>query len=366
MANIPTEELNQTSTLLSSAQEILIALGKNPTYDQVAASLSLYLALSSRGKRVSIVSPQAMTVQYSQLVGIDKIAAGLDNVGNGKNLVISFPYQEGSIEKVSYNIENDTFNLVIEPREGYPVITPENINYSFSGGNIDLIFTVGVANFADLDSIYQSNQALFTDKPVVNIDCQNSNQRFAKINIIDTEASSLSELMISLLSSLGMTMDSDIASNLFGGISAATGNFTSANTSAMTFEAAAICLKNGAQKRNTATTQQNSNAFPPFSPQSLSQQSQQQYTKPYSMPSNGINNMQKSATFQSQKQQQFGGKNQLQKEKQQFVPAAQPQFQPKPPQQFQQKPATQPQQQQKPSAPPDWLKPKIYKGSTLL
>ena len=63
----------------------------------------------------------------------------------GKNLVISFPYQEGSIEKVSYNIENDKFNLVIEPRENYPVITPEMIKYSYGGGNTDLIITVGTS-----------------------------------------------------------------------------------------------------------------------------------------------------------------------------------------------------------------------------
>src|SRR3989344_4837471 len=128
---------NRTSidvkSIVDNSREILIAISKNSTMDSVASALSLYLSLSTLGKHVSVVSPSPMTVEFNQLVGVDKITTNVST--GGRNLVVSFPYQEGSIEKVSYNIENDVFHLVIEPREGYPTITPDKLSYAYGGGS---------------------------------------------------------------------------------------------------------------------------------------------------------------------------------------------------------------------------------------
>src|SRR3989344_7904293 len=190
MANLNRDNINQTRTILENAKSILIVLGQNPSYDAVASALSFYLSLSAAGKQISVVSPTEMTVGYNELIAVDKIGKTIGS-DNGRNLIISFPYQEGSIEKVSYNIENDAFNLVIEPREGYPQITPELIRYSYGGGgNIDMIFTIDTPNLHYLQQVYQNNQGLFSEKPVINIDSHNQNSRYGKINIIDNSASS--------------------------------------------------------------------------------------------------------------------------------------------------------------------------------
>ena len=97
------EEFNQFSSIresLATAQSIFIALPKSPNYDRVAASLALFLSLKKAGRKVSIASPQEMTVEFSSLVGVDKIKTKSE----GRNLKISFDYLEDSIEKVSYNI----------------------------------------------------------------------------------------------------------------------------------------------------------------------------------------------------------------------------------------------------------------------
>lgn len=215
---------------LSTAQSIFIALPKNPNYDRVAAGLALYLALKKTGKQVFIASPQEMTVEFSSLVGVDKIKTKPE----GRNLTISFDYLEDSIEKVSYNIEGDKFNLVIQPKEGFPPLSSDKVKYSYSGGQADLVFTIGIRAIEDLGDFYKDNQRLFEKVKVIEINIE--------------EEASISEKITKLIADLRLPVDGDIASNLFYGIERATGNFSSPKTNAGTFEAAAFCLKAGARK----------------------------------------------------------------------------------------------------------------------
>ena len=334
MINSQSDQLSQARSLVEQAKEVVIALPTNPTYDSVAGALSLYLGLSSRGVGVTVICPDQMIVEFNHLIGVDKVINTLSS-GQGKNLVISFPYQEGSIEKVSYNIENDTFNLVIEPREGYPLITAEAIKFSNSGGNTDLIITVGVAELSSLNNLYNNNQGLFSEKAVLNIDTNIQNSRYGRVNVVDPNISSVSELTISLLSNFGITMNADIASNLLAGLTSGSQNFASPQTQASTYEAAAMCIRSGARKivQNTVKTQP-------------SVVSSQQVTPTFNKP------------IMSVKAQQPNPRQQTQ-----FSPQIRPQQQSQP--QYQQAPQ-QPQKKQTNETPPDWLKPKIYKGSTLL
>ncbi|KKS95999.1 MAG: exopolyphosphatase-like protein, phosphoesterase RecJ domain-containing protein [Candidatus Gottesmanbacteria bacterium GW2011_GWA2_43_14] len=345
MANLNRDQVNQARTLLESSKAILIALPANPSFDAVAAALSFYLSLSAAGKQISMVSATEMTVGYNELVGVDKIGKAIGSQ-NGRNLIISFPYQEGSIEKVSYNIENDTFNLVIEPREGYPPITPEMMQYNYSGGATDCIITVGASKLDDLDSLYNGNQSLFNEKPLINIDVAGNNQKYGKANIIDTSASSISELAATLISEMGLSLEPDIATNLMMGLSEETNNFASPEVTAATFETAALLLKNGArQKQSQAKTGQNLPQFP----------RQDQSQKPFSF-------ARPQRPFQ--RQPVSGQQQQTQQQQQPFRPKTQPQQQPKQQQQGQ-SPSVR-EAGSPPETPPDWLKPKIYKGSTLL
>src|SRR3989344_5373161 len=96
-------------SVIDAASSVLILLPKNPTFDQVAAALSLYLAIEGK-KDVTISCPTQMRVEYNRLVGINKIS---DEVGS-KNLVLKFSdYPAENIERVSYDIENQQFRLSV-------------------------------------------------------------------------------------------------------------------------------------------------------------------------------------------------------------------------------------------------------------
>lgn len=249
-------DFSQLQDSLKTAQDILLALPSESNFDRVAAGLAFYLALKKTKKesrlpagRVSIFCAKPMTVEFSSLIGVNQVG----QKPQGKNLTISFDYIEGAIEKVSYNIENNKFNLLIQPKKGSPSLSTENIRYHYSGEQPNLIFTLGARGLPDLGEIYFQNKKLFEQTPIVNLDISSQNQRFGKINLVDSQASCFSELVVLMLSDLNLAVDGDVASNLLTGLQMATANFSLAKASASAFEAAAFCLRAGAKQPRPRT-----------------------------------------------------------------------------------------------------------------
>jgi nanoRNase/pAp phosphatase (c-di-AMP/oligoRNAs hydrolase) len=229
---------------LASAQTLAIVLPTSLNVDKVAAALSLYLSLKKAGKQVSIICALPMTVEYSSLVGVDKISKKIA----GRNLLIAFPYQEDSIEKVSYHIENNKFNLIIQPKDGFPPLPIDKIEYSYFGSQSDVVLVVGGHSWENLGEVYFTNKTIFEQAKTINLDINPRNQQFAKINFVNPQMASLSEMVTLLLTSLNLPLDEDIASNLLLGLKKATFDFSLGRATAATFEAVAICLKAGGRR----------------------------------------------------------------------------------------------------------------------
>jgi phosphoesterase RecJ-like protein len=81
---------------------------------------------------------------------------------------------------------------------------------------------------------------------VINLDHHTSNDFFGSINLVDETASSSSELVVRLITALGLPIPPDAASALFAGLSADTGSFKYSSTSASTFDVAAALVRAGA------------------------------------------------------------------------------------------------------------------------
>ncbi len=228
--------------LLGRYRSGLIAIQANPSVDGLAAATALYLALTKMNKNVSLVCSQPP--QNADLVGTDKIQNTLSSGGN--HLVISFPYQEGSIDKVDYNIQGDQFNLIIVPNSDTNRIDPNEVKFSYTGGKIEFIITVDVPNLNSLGPIYTENQNEFQSKNIINIDRHLINNSFGTINILNKQASATSEMVFQIIRELQVELDTDIATNLYTGLLSATNNFSSYSVGPTTFEAAAQLMKYGA------------------------------------------------------------------------------------------------------------------------
>jgi hypothetical protein len=202
------------------------------------------VGLESLGKKVSIVAPDAMTVEFSSFVGVNKITNQLAN----KNFIISLDYEDGSIEKVSYNIEGKKFNLVIEPRAGHEGFSQDKVHYTTGGAAADLIFTVDTLHLGGLKKVYEENKDVFTSKSVINIDRHPNNAMYGAINIVDPQSSSTAEVVSQFLSGIGVKLTTDIATNVLNAVYGATNGFQSVHVSATAFELAAACMKAGGKR----------------------------------------------------------------------------------------------------------------------
>lgn len=243
--------LAKAKELVGTAKEIVIVTHKDPTMDSMGGSLALMLGLVSLGKKATVICPDAITVALSSLVGVDKVAKEFGK----KNFVISLDYEDGSIEKVSYNIEGKKFNLVVEHRPGFEPFTQDKVQYSYQGVSADLIISVDTLNFGQMGKVYEDNKHLFAGKQIINVDFHNQNTNYGVVNLVDPGASSTTELVAEFLATLGVKLTTDIATNLLNAIYAATNNFQNANVTSMAFEVASVCLKAGAKRFGVASAQ---------------------------------------------------------------------------------------------------------------
>lgn len=332
---------------LSSNDKIAIAVGKNPSLDEMGAGLGLYLALNNSGKHASIASPSDPLVEISSLVGIDKVKKAFE--GEGGDLIVSFPYKEREIQKVSYTLENNHLNIIVKAGPDGLSFTEQDVKYTRTGGTPGLLIIVGTPRVSDLGSLWNPDSLKNTQ--VVNIDNKVENQNFGDIVIVSPSFSSVSEQIVELLNSLELEIDQDIAQNLLSGISFATNNFQSPKTSASAFEAAGVLMKKGATRQKTFTR-------PEPQPQFMPQQQDFQRPQPIQRPQFQRQFSQRPQQFPRQPQPRFTQMPRPLSSQQQVPQQPQPQMPPMPINQ------PQPENTSSDEAPPDWLMPKVYKGST--
>lgn len=228
---------------------IVILLPEIVNEDNLSAGLALHLAVSNMGKNAVLVSSGQLSEKLKSLPDSEKLTNTLST--SGDTLMMSFPYTEGSVDSVTYNIDENTsrFNLLIAPQAGYAKLDPKSVSFSFTGGKADIIICLDIPSLNNAGAIYSDNQKMFTGVDLVNIDRHFNNTDFGSMNLVNKQASSISELVFTLLKEAKVTIDKDIATHLYRGIAVATNNFTSFSVNANTHESAAWLLKAGAQKR---------------------------------------------------------------------------------------------------------------------
>jgi nanoRNase/pAp phosphatase (c-di-AMP/oligoRNAs hydrolase) len=339
-------DIQRLKEIFDSKSTFAIVVGQGYGVDEMGSALSLYLALKTIGKDASVVSAKQPLVEVSNLVGIDQVRPSYES-SNG-DLIVSFPYQQDEIGKVSYTLENGLLNIIVKPKDAPLSFGEKDVIFKRSGDLPTVVITVGVKRISELQSFFDV-QAL-KDTTIVNVDKAGANEGYGDVVIIGQGASSVSEQVANLILSLAYPMDPDIAQNLMGGIISATGNFQSPKTSSLAFEMAGILLRSGA-KRETSRS----------APNAGQSRTPGQFGYPLNRPPQNMPQRQQVNQPRGQRNPGLTGQQMPQ-----IPPMPQPQ-QPLP-SQFakEQKLDDAPidSGDTSPDAPPDWLSPKIYKGST--
>lgn len=240
---------------LLATNSVLIALPAVTNVDKLASGLALMLALQQAGKQVEIVSDDTLRVSHTNLFGIGEVknqimGGGTASSANQFVLTLEDVVDEsGNVnsEKLDYFQEGKNLQLIFTIPQGKQ-FAPSKISTAYQGGTqasgYQMVFVIGADNLNELGSIYAQNSTVFTPGQIINIDNSQTNANYGATNIVDINASSVSEMMVQMLPDLGLTVSEDIATNLLTGLYDATQNM-SMNVKPDTFVAASAAMQAG-------------------------------------------------------------------------------------------------------------------------
>ncbi len=224
----------QFKDLYSKAKKVLILIGA-PEAGAVYAALGLADLFKSQGSSAHLVSEVRLPASLGVISGSEEIKDKIET----KSLIFSFDHQKNPIEKISYKIEGEKFNLIVKPRKGD--FNLESVQTSFTGGDYNLIIILGAESLENL-KVYSSNKDLFESLPTIDIDVSSANTRYGKLNILNSEIASISALVAKVLEDAKIKLTEKAATLLISGIREETQNFTKVGSAAV-FEAAAYATK---------------------------------------------------------------------------------------------------------------------------
>lgn len=246
----------------SGAQSIYVLLPQYHTPDHIAAALGIYHAAKKAGKNTFIASPTPLSSQVGSIPGADRVS---DEVGN-RNLVISLKLNStDDIDKVSYHVneEESTFNLVIQPKASVEPINSDNVNYTYSGAQADMVLMIGANSLQDFAHFYETEKKLFDESTTVNISPVPTANPFATHHYQASDSNSLTKATYQFVKDMGLAdLDENSATAFLAGIEIATNNLQDPNTDPDTFELVAKFMKQGG-KRGVVQSQSSDNQTPP-------------------------------------------------------------------------------------------------------
>jgi phosphoesterase RecJ-like protein len=191
------EQLSEIATLFNKYHNFIISSHVNLDGDALGSELALYFMLKQLKKEVRVVNRDKTPYIYEFLPGIDAIVC-LD--------------------------EQQDKNFTLK-------ISPETILVVLDSSNLERIGDISI-NINQLD--------------IINIDHHPSNTNFGHYNYIDTNSSSVGEILFQLGKKMNCQMIEQIAIPLYTAIVTDTGSFQYANTRAETFQVAFHLVESGA------------------------------------------------------------------------------------------------------------------------
>jgi hypothetical protein len=234
----------QASEAIRQAQSILLVTAQRPNIDQVASMVALTHALRKIDKKVTPLVTDRVPG------GAQFIAKGIvdTSLAGSRDFIVELSLAKAEVDKVKYTVEDGKLNVHVTPFSGG--FTPADVSFSQGDYHFDLIIALGVPRRANLDRIFEQNPNLLSSTPMLNLDYHRINEQHGAINLLETNASTISEMVLALTESVqGGLLDKDMATALLAGIMAATDRFTAPSTTAKSMTVAAQMLAAGADQQ---------------------------------------------------------------------------------------------------------------------
>lgn len=235
----------QFDTILKEKNNILICLPQNPTTDAIASGLALFTLLAKEGKKAKVVSAGFnLPANHTFIPNSGQIETTLDTL---RKFIIAVDISKTKIHDLSYDIQGANLNIFLSPEKG--ILEPSNIKLIQGEFAFDLIIILDSPELERLGKLHQDNAEFFYHTPIVNIDHHPTNEHYGQINILDINATSISEMLFTLLEEyIGRHLDEYIATQLLTGIISKTKSFQSGSVTPKSLSIASHLIQSGARR----------------------------------------------------------------------------------------------------------------------
>lgn len=233
---------------IKSAKKVLILTHKNPDGDALGSMSALFLFFKKIGKEAIAVCNDTPPSIFSFLPSASEIA---QNFAGVRDFVVSVDVSKIKADKIMYKVEDNRLNIILTPESGQ--FEENMVSFPAGGYNFDLIVVLDSPDLERIGSPYEKNPDVFFETPVINIDHHAGNDFFGQVNLVELNATSTAEILVSVMEALSpqkSPFDENIATALLTGIITDTGSFQNANTTPKSLTIAAQLVAAGGNRED--------------------------------------------------------------------------------------------------------------------
>ena len=238
----PEDAVSKVADKIQHATNILIALSKDPNVDEISAAIALAFVLDQQKKHVTAIysgqTPNALEFLRPE-------ETFQKDISSLQDFIIAL--NKSKADHLIYQVEGDYVKILITPYTGQ--IKKEDLEYSYSDYNVDLVIVFNVNSGSEIDSALSEYGRIMHDAMAINI-TSSVPGRFADLEWSDPSKSSVCEMVYDLLSELEIdNTPQEVATALLTGILSATERFSNNRTKPTTMAVASKLMEAGADQQ---------------------------------------------------------------------------------------------------------------------
>ncbi|MFZ2125466.1 MAG: hypothetical protein WA087_00460 [Candidatus Saccharimonadales bacterium] len=248
---------------IKASTNILIAVGKDPSVDDLSAAIGLATLLNKMDKHTTAIFSGSIPPAINFL-DPDKIFE--NTVDSLRDFIIALDKEKA--DHLRYKVEGDVVKIFITPYR--TTITGDDLEFSQGDYNVELVLALGVTNQDHLDTALSAHGQILHDATVLTFSVGEETSQLGTLDWHDSGASSLCEMIANISESLKSDkslLDKQIATALLTGIVASTERFSNTRTTSQVMTIAAQLMAAGADQQLIAAKLQESHEITSLPPE---------------------------------------------------------------------------------------------------
>lgn len=230
---------------IKNSENILIALSREPSVDEIAAAIGLAMFLDGIQKHTTAIYSGRVPDSLTFLQPTETFETNTDSL---QDFIISL--DKNKADHLRYKLEGDFVKIFITPYKS--TLSEDDLTFSHGDYNVDFVIAINVSAADKLDQALREHSRIMRDASIVNVTTGDPGH-FGEIEWSNPTASSLCEMITDLVFAIQESdekpLEHDVATTLLAGIVAATDRFSNNRTNPDTLGVASKLMSMGADQQ---------------------------------------------------------------------------------------------------------------------